>query len=414
MTELANTHGRWSGSRFKGTIYYFGAFTLPGGNASSQRVRQNAKLFRDLGYRVVIVGVHEGTDRRIERRGSFAQDGFHTLSVAVGTGWVTRATSRLLAMSLLRIVQMHFESPAVICYNYASAPQAQLQIYCWLKGIPFAPDVTEWYGPSGSSVSDTLRMIDTTIRMRLLNKLASGIVTTSPYLTNFYANSDKPQIELPTLIDREETGTGVVNESGPLKLIFFGNPFNFRLKRPDPAHMKERIDTIVDILVEVNHERIYATLDVLGVDRDQYLSAFNIEGDDFDLPWLKFWGQVPRKQVFEATKQSDFSIFFREKTRPNLAGFPSKFAESITCGTPVITNPMPNLDAYAEHGLNCVLVNPKDKAACVETIRRLAGQRELIGTMKAHCTATTTFDYRRWAKPVDVFLQGWLSKEPTQ
>lgn len=398
-----------SGSRFRGTIYYFGAFRLPAGNASTQRVRSNAKIFRDLGFRVVLVSIHEGTGRGVERRGSFAQDGFHSLSLNVGVKPLHRAANRLIAAAVFRILRMRFAAPAVICYNYLALPQAQIQAYCRLKGIPFASDATEWYGPSGSFVSDLLRSIDTVIRMRLLNWLTDGIITTSPFLTRFYARAAKPHVQLPTLFDRAETGVGAPNEKGgPLSLVFAGNPFNLKIKRPDPAHMKERLDTILAILTEANRDGAGIKLDIYGVDRQQYLTAFQLRSDELDPPWLKFWGQVPRRQVLEATKNADLTIFFREKSRPNIAGFPSKFAESITCGTPVITNPMENIAEFAKDGSNCVLVDPANLHECAMALRRLSGQREWIDSMKSYCAATDPFDYRRWNDLVAAFVQQWL------
>ncbi len=41
----------------KKTIIYVGGFELPDKNAAAQRVLANAKIFRDLGYNVVLVGI---------------------------------------------------------------------------------------------------------------------------------------------------------------------------------------------------------------------------------------------------------------------------------------------------------------------------------------------------------------------
>jgi len=309
---------------------------------------------------------------------------------------------------MFRILRMRFEAPSVICYNHLALSQAQIQVYCRLKGIRFAPDATEWYGPTGSFIADALRSVDTTIRMRLLNPLADGIVTTSPFLTRFYARAGKPQVQLPTLFDRAETGVGTPGGSGPLALVFAGNPFNLKIKRPKPAYMKERLDTILDILAEANRDGVRVKLDVFGVAREQYLSAFQLRGEEFDPPWLKFWGQVPRGQVLEATKSADLTIFFRERIRPNIAGFPSKFAESITCGTPVVTNLMENIAEFAKDGSNCVLIDPANRQQCAKVLLKLSSQREWISSMKMYCAAADTFDYRRWTEPVAAFVQHWL------
>lgn len=401
-----------SGRRFRGTIYYVGAFAFPAKNASTQRVRSNAKIFRDLGFRVVLIGLHSGSGRGIERRGNFKRDGFHCLSLNTGQGRLRGAFRRLTAFSIMRIVRMRFERPAVICYNHLALSQAQIQIYCRLKHIPFSPDATEWYGPSGVFLADALRRVDTTIRMRILNRLADGIIATSRFLMRFYASTGKPLVELPTLFDRAETGVATTTaDREHLQLVFSGNPFNPKLKRPNPVYWKERLDTIVDIVAEANRYEQCATLDVYGVSEEQYRVAFGITDPGPGPQWLKIWGMMPREHVLQATKDADFTIYFREPTRANKAGFPGKFGESLTCGTPVITNPMENTDPFAKDGLNCVLMDSTKPQQCAEQLRTLAGQRDRIAAMKQYCAATNPFDYWAWIEPVAAFVRRWL-KEP--
>ena len=43
----------------KGTIIYYGGFTLPDKSASANRVVSNGKIFSSLGYRTVFIGVSE-------------------------------------------------------------------------------------------------------------------------------------------------------------------------------------------------------------------------------------------------------------------------------------------------------------------------------------------------------------------
>ncbi len=393
---------------FNGTIYYLGAFDLSGGNASTQRVRQNAKIFRDLGYRVIIVGIHKRGSRGVERRGSFTVDGFQSLSINVGEGGLWAAYRRLIPAAIARMLSGPFGASGVICYNYLAIPQFQIQLLCRRNGVAFAADATEWYGPDGGLAASLRRKVDTSTRVRLLNRLADGIITTSPYLTKFYRPRGRPLVELPTLIDRRDTGVGEPRRDGTLRLVFFGNPFNTNLKNPRPRQMKERLDTIVEIVSIVNSRETVATLDIYGVSAEQYANAFRCGAEEIAFDWLNFFGQVPRAVVFEETKSADFSIYFRESTRANIAGFPSKFAESVTCGTPVITNYMENISAFAKDGFNCLLVDPSNKEQAAESIRAISRRRQDITRMQMFCGDSAPFDYRNWIDPVERFLQTWM------
>lgn len=44
----------------KKVIIYIGGFELPDKNAAANRVMNNAKIMRDIGYHVVLVGVSAG------------------------------------------------------------------------------------------------------------------------------------------------------------------------------------------------------------------------------------------------------------------------------------------------------------------------------------------------------------------
>ncbi|ELV8644694.1 hypothetical protein QNE66_004418, partial [Vibrio vulnificus] len=72
-----------------------------------------------------------------------------------------------------------------------------------------------------------------------------------------------------------------------------------------------------------------------------YISTLEKMGDN-----VVFHGRVPHNELISYISESDYSIFFRDDTRVNKAGFPSKLAESLTLGIPVITNEISSLKKY--------------------------------------------------------------------
>jgi glycosyltransferase involved in cell wall biosynthesis len=86
------------------------------------------------------------------------------------------------------------------------------------------------------------------------------------------------------------------------------------------------------------------------VTEDAYL---NLYPEDTDL--LKeytvrnriiFHGRLHHEEALKILQGSDYCIFYRENTRLNRAGFPTKFVESISCGVPVITTRTSDLAQY--------------------------------------------------------------------
>lgn len=59
-----------------------------------------------------------------------------------------------------------------------------------------------------------------------------------------------------------------------------------------------------------------------------------------------FWGKQLHKDSLNILKSADYSIFIREKSRLTMAGFPTKFVESVSCGVPVITSDTSDLKEF--------------------------------------------------------------------
>ena len=395
----------------KRTIIYVGAFKLPSGNAAAQRVRANTKIFRDIGHRVILVGAESlPTSRLVVRKGSYARDGFHSLCINLGSGRFSKLTRRLSARIITRVIRMRFGEKAVICYNQASLSQIQIQLYCKWHGIPFSPDATEWYGADGSSaLRDGIKWVETTLRMRVLNPLSDAIITTSPFLARFYGRAGRPLLQLPTLFDRLEMGQPLAARTRggePIRLVYAGNPFNVGASKPQPEKMKERLDKVIDILTLVNSGATRYTLDIYGLTRAQYLRALPSYAPLVEKStWLNFNGSVSHGEVIRAVKEADFTIFLRDRHRVNMAGFPGKFSESITCGTPVITNLMENIAPFAIDRKNCILIEPDDMSASAAILAALHEDRELVRACKEYCAQTNPFDYREWIEPSRAFTE---------
>lgn len=388
------------------SILYIGAFRLPAGNAAAQRVRSNAKILRDLGYRVVLVGIDSDPNetRAVVRRGSYVRDGFHSISINVGGGRFGRVLKRLSAVIPRRLMDRRASpAAAVICYNHPAVPQALIQIAAHCRAVAFLPDATEWYGPDGNApLRDAAKWLDTTVRMRILNRFARAFITTSPYLTRFYDGAGRAVLELPTLYDRDQLApaTGIVAATeGELRLVYAGQPFNIEARRPKPSNMKERLDKVIDVVAAANLAGARYRLDLYGLTREQYLRALPHHGYVVDgaAGWLAFHGRVSQAVVVDAVRDAHFTIFLRDDHRVNRAGFPSKFAESITAGTAVMTNIMANLTPFAVEEKNSIALDGLDEAASARRLVEVWKERAaIVGKTKAYCAETAVFDYRNW------------------
>lgn len=388
------------------TIIYIGGFELPDGNAAAHRVVANAKIMRDLGYRVILVGVRKENSGRLTR---YQEDyeGFESWSVPKPAGyfrWLDYITGLKSLLGLLDATGRRLE--AVICYNYPAVAQWRIFRRSWsLGGLGFA-DATEWYDASGGNIIyRAVKAIDTWLRMNLVNRSSDGVITISAWMTNYYKKKRKPIIELPPLFDTIEhvSGLGHSSKGGARSFIYVGNPFDASRVNSRRTNLKDRLDICIDLFHEASRKGWDFSFNVYGVTQQEYLSVFPehaVKLRDLDKK-ISFHGRVPNSEIRNIVAASDFSIFFRDESRVTLAGFPTKLVESISLGTPVISSLHQSVARYADSPW-LYLAKPGEEMAGVLWAMSLSDDQ--IEELKLNCLAAKVFDYRSYTERFSGFL----------
>ncbi len=400
----------------KKTIIYVGGFELPDKNGAAQRVVANGKIFRALGYNVVFCGVDKAISDSVDLMATEAKH-FDFTCYATPYPKSKGAWLKTLSQSgeVKRLITDRYKGDvaAVICYNHPAIAQWHIRALCRRHGAKYIADVTEWYESSGGGLLFGLvKWFDTTLRMRLMHRLVDALITTSSIITEFYARTRHiPIVELPTLYDKEaihinriETTPSVVHAS---RWIYAGSPFNAGRLDRKRENIKDRLDAVVILAARLNEEATPVALTIYGVTIDDYLKAFPEHEDMLKRhsAQILFCGNKPHKEILNSLQQSDFSIFFRKKSRLTEAGFPSKLAESISCGTPVITNYLGNLKSYKDNVPGLFLVDFSDMDKCVSMTKEILNMdKASFAKIKAACLETQAFDYRNYITRVKKFL----------
>ena len=124
---------------------------------------------------------------------------------------------------------------------------------------------------------------------------------------------------------------------------------------------------------------------------------------------VKFLGRVSQDLIPAYYKKADFMVLLREPNRKSMAGFPTKFAESMTAGVPVITNATSDLTKYVINGKTGFLVEGYDYESILFTLRSslFTIRKEDVKKMKKNCvhSANLTFDWHHRVTDFDHFLQ---------
>ena len=87
----------------------------------------------------------------------------------------------------------------------------------------------------------------------------------------------------------------------------------------------------------------------------------------------------------------------RDDTLKNRAGFPTKFVESISCCTPLITTLSSNIGDYLFDGHNGFVVDDKHPLSeVIEKVAKLSVEERV--RMKRYCRENNSFDYHHYTE----------------
>ena len=373
----------------KKLILYIGGFELPDKNAAAQRVLCNAKALNNLGFDTLFVGLSKGKDigKKIEKF-----EGFEYINLQYPDNlkqWLSYLTSIKQYIPFLSIKKPEM----IIAYNFPAIALNELHKWSSKVKIPLIADCTEWYEANGNLLFRLIKSFDTYLRMKKIHPKLDGIITISNYLFSYYSSKMKNVIKVPPLVDVNMDKWKLANnyqDSGEsVDIIYAGSP---------GAGNKDRIDILLKILSQIKDEGFSKfKFTVIGITEQQYNISFAKE-----LPFnirenVVFKGRMSHIDTLDEIKKAHFNIFIRDNNLANNAGFPTKLAESISCGTPVLTNATSNIQDYLKIEENGFLLDTTSEKSIQKGIKdAVTLPLDKIQKMKEYCYQSKTFNYTNY------------------
>lgn len=367
-------------------IIYLGAFRFPKQDAASARVLCNAKIMRELGHQVSFISW--GGESRDEDKvnNQYQYEGFtyvntHELRqtkesfISKTRGYISRGEKTL---SLLKS-QTHTD--LIITYNTPYHFNKKLINFCQNNNIKTAIDVTEWYDANelGSIVSPIFWLSEWNMR-RTIKTFPNKIVI-SNFLERYYSGTNN--ILLPPLIDLQDSKWKMVLDRGKNHFdsgkvfIYAGSP----AKKDCLAVVLKAFLNII-----VNHHLTDFHFLIIGVKENEHIYQL-MESEWEKLKSYKenfiFLGRRPQDEIPSYYRISDYSIIVRKPTRKNNAGFPTKAAESLSAGCPIITNSTSDLSNVIKDRENGFMLEGFD----IESVKQ--------GLLKAMDTSTQQVEFMK-------------------
>lgn len=359
-------------------VLYVGRFSLEYG-AAGIRARTMAKIFKANGYKTVFLcnthGIDSFSDEFICKYAEYK-------SIRGLKGKVINTIDNntgLFEYSLFRKMTAEYNPNIVILYNELYSSTKKIIKYCKSQGIHVVSDVTEWY-----EVPDSLcghygeyciaRSIDK--RIRRLDKKADGIIVTSTFLLDYYANEKCRALLLPPVVSiKPHIERETSQETGVPILVYAGSPV-----------AKDLITPVLDAVQLINATGVRIRFNIVGISENDLRTLW--KDLDYQSLGVKCFGKIDHDKAMSIVANSDFTVLFRKPLRYAKAGYSYKFAESLSLGTPIICNSVGGCDLDISDYQNGFVLDDYNIQTLVECFMRIIEMDSVsYNNMRKHAKA---------------------------
>jgi glycosyltransferase involved in cell wall biosynthesis len=233
------------------------------------------------------------------------------------------------------------------------------------------------------------------------SRLVDGIFCISHYLLNFYRTRDFPLHKLmlvPSTVDPERFSESVEN---PLPFTYVGYFGTMTFER-------DNIDVLVRAFANVacKHPALHLVLGGLATDSEKekiklLAAKLGINGR------LKILDYMPREEIIRYIMNSRILVMVRADDVKLQASFPSKLAEYLSTGKPVVTVNVGEISRFLTDGVNAFIVEPGDSNKLADKIDLVLSGYDsaLIVAQNGKQLTETVFNYNYQAKRIIPFIE---------
>ena len=319
-------------------IVYIGT-DMPDKAPAAVRVFANAMALKAYGFDVKIISVD--TEKTIEHNVISGIEVWHLARPKSARDWASKLIDASRYTSIIDGID---NVKAVIAYEQPALSFLRLRKCCHKRGIKILSETAEWQKWENlgnlSGIARLVRVVDITASMKYAYKKSDGIIVTSSFFKNHFKNC-APILVVPTL-QYQKIDVIKDEDDHEVRRFVYAGQLGYR---------KDLLNDIIKAFY-VLRDREFVFI-ILGLTYDEYVERFPdeehfLKAINKNQERIKFYGKVPHKDVLNMVGNSDFALIIRESIRRNNVGFPTKFGESINCGTPVIVSDFSDVVYYTE------------------------------------------------------------------
>jgi glycosyltransferase involved in cell wall biosynthesis len=382
------------------SVFIVGPFQFPVGGAASRRVLGVSKSLSHAGYSVTVISGQCTKNRGV----SFEYENTNYISVCERFAEkLPKLLKHILYFGMGRkTVQWLNAQPVIpdiiIVYSGYTPYLIKLIPWCNKNNVKLVFDAVEWYKPSTIFGWVSPYQINIELAMRYLIPKVGNVISISSYLHQYFVGKNCNSTIVPPSLNVKILPFNRHPNNTPVKFIYAGTPGT-----------KDLLNTVIEAVLNLYTGGYNIHFTVAGVNKTESLmyKAVQLRSYDEVSKCIDFVGTVSHEKVLSLVADSNYSILIRNYNRVSSAGFPTKFVESFSVGTPVIANLTSDLSKYLIHGETgfvCKDINSSGLESII--INAISASEEQYSKMCCSCrlVAEENFDYRNHTKQLSAFL----------
>ena len=323
--------------------------SYPEGDAGAVRQHAFAKILKQLGYDVLVIGYGKNFDNKICK-----YDGVNFISFRPNQeNIISRIICRVkFGTKVYRYIKQHYNFLDVLMV-VDIMPQSfkKIEKLKRIYNCVLIHDSVEWYSPEEFKNG---KFNLAYIRKDYTNKKAINnlwnVIAISSFLEEYFKQRNNNVKRIPVIMDIKKITPRLkcIENSEKFIFVYAGGPGK-------KDYLKEIIEGFSFLSLE---QRKIVEVNIIGVNEDQLVKSCDVSIDLINSikDCLKIYGRISRDETLELVKRADYSLLIRDESlRYSKAGFPTKIVESLACGTPPLCNLTSDLGLYLKNEENSII-----------------------------------------------------------
>ena len=323
--------------------------SYPEGDAGAVRQHAFAKILKQLGYDVLVIGYGKNFDNKICK-----YDGVNFISFRPNQeNIISRVICRVkFGTKVYRYIKQHYNFLDVLMVvNIMPQSIKKIEKLKRIYNCVLIHDSVEWYSPEEFKNG---KFNLAYIRKDYTNKKAINnlwnVIAISSFLEEYFKQRNNNVKRIPVIMDIKKITPRLkcIENSEKFIFVYAGGPGK-------KDYLKEIIEGFSFLSLE---QRKIVEVNIIGVNEDQLVKSCDVSIDLINSikDCLKIYGRISRDETLELVKRADYSLLIRDESlRYSKAGFPTKIVESLACGTPPLCNLTSDLGLYLKNEENSII-----------------------------------------------------------